>query len=494
MVAMPIDIRLNPETIHKLISLPLSQIKSSVDTMAKKLSTSMAVVSSWITSSWARQLPFVDNLPDAELNGSALDVFADEELSLEMWIGAESAHVVDVNDSSVEGEFQPILLPLRREMIPIRRHGKIVTYKTSYSGLISIGVPAQDFRVVFDTGSGHVVVPATGCLSEACLKHENYNLSASETGMAINSKLQMLQPGQLAEEVSIGFGTGLIKAQFAQDHVCLGPANNESHHRKECQNMGVLMAVEMSDNPFLSFTFDGIIGLGLSMLAVADQFSFFHVMSKSGRVGASQFAFFLTEGEEGEESEMAFGGFDPSRTLTLPSWEPVIHRDEGHWLVAIKAVRVNGVVLDICRDGTCRGVVDTGTSHIGVPLRQKEALQQLLTRDAEDYLDCRLAESAVLEFELENTNLSLSAVNYMRRIPLREGVDVGNRVVSDDLANAAGNNSEDTTNIDINATKVVRHCSPRLMSVNMPEPLGPNLWILGEPFVQKYYTDRKSVV
>merc|ERR1719258_28188 len=38
------------------------------------------------------------------------------------------------------------------------------------------------------------------------------------------------------------------------------------------------------------------------------------------------------------------------------------------------------------------------------------------------------------------------------------------------------------------AGSVPRFCRPRLMPVNMPAPLGPNLFILGEPVLHRYYT------
>jgi len=144
--------------------------------------------------------------------------------------------------------------------------------------------------------------------------------------------------------------------------------------------------------------------------------------------------------------------------------------------------------LDICKDGSCRGVVDTGTSHIGVPIKQEAALADMLTSDAGDLLDCRLAEGPNLEFELESTTLTLHAENYMRRLPLREGVNVGSAVVSVDSNQSAVNPIIPHTTLEENATDVIRHCSPRLMPVNMPEPLGPNLWILGEPVLHRYYT------
>jgi len=416
------------------------------------------ILASCLTS-WGFQTPVLNSLPEA--NASDL------------------LDIDDVHDG-------PFLIPLRRETVPIRRQGKIVTYKTSYSGVISLGAPAQEFRVVFDTGSGHIVVPAAGCQSEACLVHRTYNLLESETGVAIKSDGVPLQADELADEVTIGFGTGEIKGQFAKDHVCLGAASTSSHDRRGCLEMHVVMAVEMSTNPFKSFVFDGILGLGLPMLSLTDEFSFFHLMSNSNQVAAPQFGVFLTEGEEGEESEIAIGGFNPARALEPLAWSPVVLADLGHWQVTIKAVRVNGVTLDICKDGTCRGVVDTGTSHIGVPIAQESALATMLTQDAGDYLDCRQAEGPVLEFELESGNLSLSSENYMRRLPLREGVNVGSAVVSiDENASAP---SVPHRVVDENASNIVRHCSPRLMPVNMPAPLGPKLWILGEPVLHRYYT------
>jgi cathepsin D len=250
--------------------------------------------------------------------------------------------------------------------------------------------------------------------------------------------------------------------------------------------MNVIMAVQMSTNPFSSFTFDGIFGLGLQMLAVTDDFSFIDMLSRSSNNVASQFAVFLTEGEDGEESEIALGGYNSNRALGVVSWSPVVDADEGHWLVKILAVRVDGQTLPLCQDGTCKGVVDTGTSHIGIPIAAEESVSRMLTVNAEDFLDCRLASAPTLEFELEGGNITLSAQNYMRRLPLREGVDVGAVVVS--ANDSVSDPVFEPQAVDEHAVNVVRHCSPRTMPVDMPEPLGPNLFILGEPVLHRYYT------
>lgn len=419
------------------------------------------------------------------------------------------------------GTQKPHMVPLRREVVPIYRRGKVASFKTAYSGVLQIGTPPEEFMVVFDTGSGNVVLPAVECKSAACKVHRRYNMTGSSTALSINTNGDVVKDGELTDQVTIGFGTGEITGEYVKDRVCFTVPDptkdatnatlrgakaavlDSSAQPPVCVDMHIVAAVEMSTQPFKSFLFDGILGLGLDPLAMADKFSPFGMMTDTGQLGSPQFGLFLVEGEDGEESEIAFGGRNEKRLLEPLAWTPVMMPDMGYWQVEILAIRIDGVELDVCKDGTCRGVVDSGTSHLGIPAPHDVEVSKLLSRPAGDMLDCRLATSAVVEIELRGKNLTLHPFNYMRRLPLREGISVGSakgvrlpsqaatekaQMEDGGEGEQAGENKTHVTGDAQTTEEIRRFCRPRTMPVSLPEPLGPKLFILGEPVLHRYYT------
>lgn len=364
----------------------------------------------------------------------------------------------------------PHLVPLRRESVPVYRRGVVISHKTTYSGTVSLGNPAQQFDMVFDTGSAHVVVPSEACRSSSCLTHRRLDVGSSPTASAINLDGSRAQPGRERDAVKIGYGTGEVVGELARELVCLGQTAQfvasaslrgaPAADRQLCTEISLIVATEMSEKPFASFAFDGILGLSLEALALSPEFSAFHTLLAAGRLAAPQFAFFLTEGEGSEESQLALGGFDPRRLLEPPAWAPVVRADLGHWQVKILAVRVDGLELDVCRDGGCRGIVDTGSSHLGVPAPHDAELSRALSAPAPPGLvDCRAVAAPELELVVAGRSLALGPQSYMRRLPREHGSDGSGR-----------------------------SCGPRVMPVKIGEPLGPKLFILGEPLLHRYYT------
>jgi len=391
---------------------------------------------------------------------------------------------------------EPYIVKLRRESVPVRRKGEIVSHKTSYSGLVSVGVgehnTPQEFRVVFDTGSGHVVFPAATCQSESCLAHSRYNVSKSSSATAINADGSLVPKGELCDQVTIGFGTGKITGEFARDTVCLGSAAGGGGQWRDrmCVETNVLMAVEMSTTPFKNFGFDGIMGLGLKSLALSPEFSFFDRLTGGDQAIAPvpHFGVFLTDGEDGETSEIAFGGHNPKLLQESLSWTPVAKPELGYWLVDIVAFRVDGVEMDFCKDGECRGVMDTGTSHLGVPGPFDKTVAELLTRDAGDLSDCRDVRAPVIEIELSGFTLQLHPGNYMRTLPLKAGVNVASSGGVALPSAAIQTTTVAPPLLKDDGSHVEKYCRPRLMPVNLPAPVGPKLFILGEPVLQRYYS------
>merc|ERR1719510_2543556 len=80
-----------------------------------------------------------------------------------------------------------LTIPLRKQYVPMSKDGSIIAYKTSYFGSLQVGrSDRRPFSVVFDTGSGHLVLPNARCVSKTCTSHQRYNSTASEGAVDID--------------------------------------------------------------------------------------------------------------------------------------------------------------------------------------------------------------------------------------------------------------------------------------------------------------------
>jgi hypothetical protein len=405
-------------------------------------------------------------------------------------------------------------IPLHRQRVPVRSDEGVLSFKSVYFGTIFVGAPnKQKFSMVFDTGSGHVIVPSIACEKEACTMHRRYNHALSGIAQEIEHDGTPIKPGEARDQITVAFGTGEVTGQFAHDRLCLDVAASASDDTAVtapaeaappgCVDMRLVTATEMSEEPFSSFSFDGVLGLGLDALALAPEFSFFGMMARSGGLQHETFGVFLAESDD-DFSEISFGGHNPDRVKTADlNWAPVALPDLGYWMVRILAIRVGGRRLDFCDDGECRAVVDTGTSLLAVPGGFTEELKHQLgstlkdpPANADGTIDCRRAMGSLLEFDIEGSTLELDPGDYARpSVQMNDGDDEA----AEAAATAALSGEEvqriASRNLDANSSlkaaedeKVLAKCHPTLMPIDLPEPLGPKLFILGEPVLKKYYT------
>jgi len=363
-----------------------------------------------------------------------------------------------------------LTVDLQRTQTSVDIVDDVIYYKSAYFGSLSVGTPAQNLTVVFDTGSGNLILPSTYCHSVSCKVHNRFRRSASSSARDVDGNGQEVNQNDPRDQLTISFGTGEVTGVFVEDNVCFGTDS------KSCMSMKFVAATEMSEDPFKDFTFDGVLGLGLPSLSHNSGFSFLEAASvlttKRGSAHAKTFAVFLASHED-ETSKITFGGWD-DRHLDENgvAWNPVLEPEFGHWMLEVKSLRVDGKVLAFCDQG-CKAVVDSGTSLLGVPSDIFPELYELLNHPASLEGECK-SQSPHLEIELDGLILTL------------DGEDFGH-LEEHQSSNATPEwgtqrtTSQDKTRDDIT-------CSPMLMTIDLPEPIGPKLFILGEPVLRKYYT------
>lgn len=366
--------------------------------------------------------------------------------------------------------------------------------RSAYYGTLLVGTPPEPFTVVFDTGSGHLVLPSTYCKSEACRVHKRYRRSASDTGRDINHNgVSVDGLSSLRDQLTVSYGIGEVKGVFVEDVICVetldGPREGDVPNAsaavqqpaeviadgrlpKGCVTLRFLAATELSEDPFKAFAFDGILGLGLQGLSQTPDFNYLEVMAKSvqgwGSTAPHTFAVFLAT-SAAEDSEIALGGWSEEHLAEELSWNPVPAPELGHWLVNLRSIRVDGAVLPFCASG-CKAAVDTGTSLLAVPSDVFPELYEMLKHPAPLAGHCNGA-GPLLHFEMDDFTVTLGPRDYSRA----ERTGLKNPRLR------FGKPAPARTRRDW-------RCNPTLMTLDLPEPMGPKIFILGEPVLRKYYT------
>jgi len=314
-----------------------------------------------------------------------------------------------------------------------QRNGAV--HKTAYFGTIQIGSPPQSFSMVFDTGSGNLLVPAADCHSQACHSHARFSHQDSQTAEDTSCDGTPTKPGTSPQrdEVTITFGTGEIWGRCVQDLICLGDI---------CDRGSFITATYESSVPFSAFAFDGVLGLALDGMSQGSDFNMMERLTKTQALRQPLFSVFLSDDDK-EHSEVNFGEVKHHHMATELFWVDVA-RASGYWEVAIDGIAVDDQPLGICAG--CFVAVDTGTSELAGP---SEVVQQLAQRlDVQS--DCSNYDSLPkLGFQTAGRILNLEPRDYIDRA---EG-----------------------------------HCEISLMPLDVPPPQGP-LFVFGIPFLQRFYT------
>jgi len=312
-------------------------------------------------------------------------------------------------------------------------------HKLAYFGEVSAGTPPQTFTVVYDTGSGNLIVPGADCTDLACTEHRRFDSTKSTTSEERNCNGDDVGDEGSTDSMIITFGTGHIQGKCVQDTLCIGNL---------CAPGTFLSATEESPQ-FASFTFDGVLGLALDKMAQGPEFSMMARMVKHRLLKDPVFSVFLSDSDE-EVSELTFGEVKDEHMASELFWLPV-NEESGYWEVKMRDITFNNKLTNICEN--CRVAVDTGTSELAAPsdvIRQLEA-KLGVKEDCSNTHEMPELGFAMKDHSTGKTHiLNLAPRNYISRIH-----DSG--------------------------------CSVSLMELDIPPPRGP-LFVFGIPFLQKFFT------
>jgi len=321
-----------------------------------------------------------------------------------------------------------------------KRRGKAnrvkVVHKMAYFGSVEVGSPGQAFSVVFDTGSGNLMVPGSDCKSEACLVHSRFMKDNSTSVTRVSCEGDEADQNSETtpdDEVSITFGTGEVWGRCLKDQVCVGHV---------CNSGSFIATTYESQNPFRLFAFDGVLGLALQEMSQGSDFNLMGRLIHTKMLRQSVFSVYFSD-DDNEGSEISFGEVKTDHLASDLIWANVA-RDSGYWEVQMDDVTVNNIPQDICAN--CYVAVDTGTSELAGPSDVIEKLSELLDVKT----DCsNFQKLPTLGFVVAGHILNLEPRDYVDK----EG----------------------------------GHCDVALMPLDVPPPNGP-LFVFGIPFLQRFYT------
>eukprot|EP00913_Durusdinium_trenchii_P024462 g22964.t1 len=227
-----------------------------------------------------------------------------------------------------------------------------------YVGRLSVGSPKQTFSVLFDTASGHVLLPHSSCMSKACQKHKQFFPYKSKTSLDVNSNGLPVQPehklalGKVKRDaVSLDFaqadlGEGSAKAVLVKDRVCIG-----SEVAPLCTEVDVMAAVEMQHRLFEEMPYDGLVGLGMGGLSAEAGSDFFSRLVASNPTLVPQLGMSLGA----QSGELYVGHQEASRMSKELTWFPVLHPEDGFWEDSFEVLRSALATATPLVGGGCQG-------------------------------------------------------------------------------------------------------------------------------------------
>lgn len=319
-------------------------------------------------------------------------------------------------------------------------------------GLIRVGTPPQSFEVAIDTGSSNVLLTSAQCRSLGCLSHNTYNADSSSSATPVPlSNARADRDKDTPETILLDISTGEAEGELIMDNVCLGAEGDV------CAMTGLVQMTKMTQTPFNTFPYDGILGVGMPQGSVEKRFNFLGNLAEGGALKRDRFSVWMANENDTESSEIIFGEVAPERLDSELMWMPISKYDTGMWQTKMDDFAVDKNTLGLCGSVGCQAAFDTGTNAIAGP----EHIIQTLIAALDVKEDCSNYDMLPqLGLSFQKSMLSLDKRDYVKRVATDQSVK----------------------------------CFHQFLTLELEGPK-KDLVLLGDPFMKRYYTvfDRESL-
>ncbi|KAI0040132.1 acid protease [Auriscalpium vulgare] len=202
-------------------------------------------------------------------------------------------------------------------------------------GTISVGTPAKQYTVDFDTGSSDLFLPGSSCGS-TCSGHTLYSTSASSTAKDLKKTFTL----------KYGDGSSVTGEQYTDTVSIAGlTATGQTLGSAKTYSTGF----ESSEFPA-----DGLLGLAFESLSDYKANPLFQTLIAQGKVSSETFGFkFASSG-----SELFLGGVNSA--LFTGSFTTVPVTTAAYWQTTFDKITVNGKSVV----SSTAAIIDTGTTQI----------------------------------------------------------------------------------------------------------------------------------
>lgn len=204
---------------------------------------------------------------------------------------------------------------------------------------VQLGSKRQQLYMLLDTGAGSSWVMGSGCKDKACAQHDTFDYAASDTFHATS------------QDFSVTYGSGSVQGNLSSDRLTVAGVSFD-------YAFGLAYT---TTREFMSFPFDGILGLSMSH---GSNDNFLEKMTAAHKLDKNIFCITLNRAADGpNQGEIKFGSTNPDKFTGDITYTPLSSTD-GEWAIQIDDIAFDGKKAEV---GGVQSYIDTGTSFIFGP-------------------------------------------------------------------------------------------------------------------------------